>query len=226
MWSVKAGSGVSVTLAGVALQCARSGQDVLLVDLHGSQAAVFGRTPPKVGLAELTGQSSLSGTSSEFGHESRDSLRRVETRLADRLSLVVGGTAGTSGLLDDRNLGHVVDRLRMDGRLVLIDLGLLGSPTSPGRMLLRMVDRSIAVTRSCRLALGSWAEETTRPSGVVVVREARRGWSAPEVARLIGGPLVAVVDSTPAVACAVDRGAFERAPKRFAKQTRAIAEWL
>jgi hypothetical protein len=89
-----------------------------------------------------------------------------------------------------------------------------------------MVDRSIAVSRACRLALTRWAEQTARPSGVVVLREPRRGWSPSAVAEVVGGPLITVVDCIPAVARAVDRCAIGHCPTRFARQLGRLGAWL
>ena len=85
-------------------------------------------------------------------------------------------------------------------------------------------DRSLLVLRPCYLALRRAVSFEVRPTGVVLVAEAGRAITAPDVEDALGVPVVAEVLVTDAIARAVDAGLLaSRLPRSLVRDLRAVA---
>jgi hypothetical protein len=82
--------------------------------------------------------------------------------------------------------------------------------------------RSLLVIRPCIMALRHARKAVQRPTGVVVVREPGRVLKSEDIAHAVGAPLLAEVETDPAVARAVDAGllASARLPRSIERALR------
>jgi hypothetical protein len=194
-WSAKGGAGTTVVTAALGLVLARRHPaGALLVDLAGDLPAALG-LPPEAGTA---------GTAGAAGEVA---VGRLPLALLASASPAVDPAA-----------------LRRDPRIVVADCGRLDAPDAPGGPLAAAADRSLLVLRPCYLGLRRAMACEVRPTGVVLVTEAGRAITAPDVEDSLGVPVVAEVLVTDAVARAVDAGLLaSRLPRTLLRDLRSVA---
>ncbi|MCY3560631.1 MAG: hypothetical protein OXH20_05615 [bacterium] len=211
-WSVKGGSGTSVTAALAARRWAdTSDTGALLVDLCGDAAGLLGVPEPATpGVADWL----------NVGDEVQiDALRRLEREVAAGLSLLHRG-AGPLCRIDRAEV--MARELAADHRVTVVDGGCLwraggeeaggaGAGGDPDdidvrRRIVAAADRSWLVTRACFLALRRAARAPLQPTGVVLLNEPGRPLTAGDVEDVVGAPVVLRIDVDPAVARATDAG--------------------
>jgi Mrp family chromosome partitioning ATPase len=216
LWSAKGGAGTTTTAVALADIRRRSHRttDTLLVDLAGDLPAALGLSDPELGLTEWL--------ASDAGPEA---LSRIEHDVAEGVSLLpLGNSSEWSGA----RASALVVVLGADHRDVVVDVGLLGAWPSPLAGLRDLVtdaaDRSLLVTRSCYLALRRAARSARTPDGVILVREAGRALDRGDVEGLLSVPVIAEVDTDPAVARAIDAGLLlTSGPRHVARALRRVA---
>lgn len=196
-WSAKGGAGTTVVTAALGLVLARRHPaGALLVDLAGDLPAALG-LPPEAGTAGTAGSTGSSG----------------EVPVG-RLPLALLGPASQAD----------PSTLRRDRRVVVADCGRLDVAAPPGAALVAAADRSLLVLRPCYLGLRRAMACDVRPTGVVLVTEAGRAITAPDVEDSLGVPVVAEVLVTDAVARAVDAGLLaSRLPRTLLRDLRDVA---
>jgi hypothetical protein len=206
LWSVKGGSGVSVTAALVAQACVARHGGALLVDLAGDQPAVLG-------LAEPASPGVLDWLATP--DSTPEALDRLRVRAGDGLELVPTGTGpGPEGRAED--LAAV---LRTVDRPVVVDGGLGGAPVPA----LAAAGRSFLVVRPCYLALRRAVRSGVRADGVVVLAEPGRALDRRDVASVLGLPVVGALEVDPVVARAVDAGLLlGRSPRSATRAVRRL----
>lgn len=241
LWSVKGGSGVSVTAAAIALSVARRGNEALLVDMAGDQPAVLGLADgDRPGLAEWLAA----------GDEvPADGLARMEVDVAPGLRLLPRGQAtftrgGRAQLLASLLAG--------EARVVVVDCGLIttgggtqvpvdplevpaagraswdGSElvagSSPAAEVVAAASDSLMVLRPCYLSLRRALVSPMRPTGLVILTEPGRPLGAHDVEEVLGLPVAAEVPVEAATARAVDAGILaSRLPRGLARAVRDAA---
>ena len=199
-WSVKGGSGVTVTAALYATALARRHGATTVVDLCGDQPAVLG-------LAEPRGAGWSDWLATPDG--SAEALARLLVDVRDDLTLLPVGSAGDCS---GARAVHLAAALSTLGHVV-VDAGVV-DPSAPGDGDLRAalfgalagVGRTTLVLRPCYLALRRAMQVTAHVDGVVVVSEPERALGATDVERLLGARVLATLEVEPAVARAVDAG--------------------
>lgn len=236
-WSVKGGSGVTVTSAIVAGWHARRDGPTLVVDLCGD-------LPAALGLAEPSGAGWTDWLSAP--ESAPAALGRLTVPVADQLSLLpVGSTRDwpdervddlvatllalprvivDAGVVDvDVGIGDVgvgeagVGEARVGG-VGAGDVGIGGArdvrcPLGALRTALVRAGRSTLVIRPCYLALRR-AMRAEGADDVLVLEEPERALSATDVATVLDLPLMASVHVDAAIARSVDAGLLARRPHR------------
>ena len=199
-WSVKGGSGVTVTAALYATALARRHGATTVVDLCGDQ-------PAALGLPEPRGAGWSDWLATPDG--SAEALARLLVDVRDDLTLL---PVGATGDWPEGRAAHLADALATLGHVV-VDAGVVDpSPTGDGDPrdglfgALAEVGRTTLVLRPCYLALRRAMKVTAHVDGVVVVNEPERALDATDVERLLGARVLASLDVEPAVARAVDAG--------------------
>jgi hypothetical protein len=212
-WSPKGGSGTSVTAAAVAVQAARTGGPVRLVDLRGDLPAVLGLgAEPATGVADWLAAGPTAPT---------DALDRLGVEIVPGLSLVPRGRP--QGLLAAplaAEAGAALGVALRDGPLTVVDVGM--PDTVVARALVEVADISLAVLRECYLALRRAAGSALIPRafGLVVLEEPGRALGSSDVAQVLERPVVARVPVRTAIARAVDAGVLStRLPDPLARTT-------
>ena len=198
-WSVKGGSGVTVTAALYAAALARRHGPTTVVDLCGDQ-------PAALGLSEPRGAGWTDWLAAPDG--AAEALARLQVEVRDDLSLLPVGSAcdwpeGRAERLAAvlATLGHVV-----------VDAGVVDPSARSGCdrvelfRALAEVGRTTLVLRPCYLALRRAMQVTAHVDGIVVVSEPERALGAADVERLLGARVLASLELEPAVARAVDAG--------------------
>lgn len=211
-WSAKGGSGTTVIAACLALVLAgREPAGTLLVDLAGDAPATLGLPEPdSPGLAEWL---------SAGDDVPADALSRLQVQPAPGLALLPRG----AGMLDPSRADVLASVLEQTARPVVADCGT-GLDGAAG-IVASAASTSLLVIRPCYLALRHAMRAAQRPTGVVVVREPGRTLGRNDIERVIGAPVVAEVDTDPAVARAVDAGllAANRLPRALERALRDAA---
>ena len=205
LWSAKGGSGVTVCAVGVGVGTADSGTDTLLVDARGDMAAVCGIADPANGIWDWAATSAPATPAA---------LGRIEVRLGERLSLLGCGYPRAVTADGRATVGQPVHTLAklllVDSRQVVVDLGELSDRPGPELELataLRDGGASmLLVTRACYLSVRRATRLGLRADGIVVVREPGRALQDDDLSAVIGAPVVATVDTDPAVSRSVDAG--------------------
>jgi hypothetical protein len=193
-WSAKGGAGTTVVTAALGLVLARRHPAGALL------VDLAGDLPAALGLPPEAGATDASGSSGEVP--------------VGRLPLALR----PSGSRPDPA------SLRRDPRAVVADCGRLDVPDAPGAGLVAAADRSLLVLRPCYLGLRRAMACEVRPAGVVLVTEAGRAITAPDVEDSLGVPVVAEVLVTDAVARAVDAGLLaSRLPRTLLRDLRGVA---
>ena len=207
-WSVKGGSGTTVVAAALAVLLSRRlAEGALLVDGGGDLAPVLGLPDPGgPGLTEWL------AAPSEVDAEAVD---RLVVPAAPGLSLLPRGAGPPVGSTD-RLLEALSPR-----PAVVVDAG----PPSPFALELAAASTlSLLVLRPCYLALRRALAAPVRPSGIVVVEEAKRALDAADIEDVLGVPVQAVVPWDAAIARSVDAGLLaSRLPRPLAAALRAAA---
>ena len=195
IYATKGGQGVTTIAAGLAIIAARRGNKTLLVDTGTDLPDVLGLTiHTKPGLTE-------------YLTDNRVSLADITTHVTDRLDLIARGDhqrtpdAFTYGLLTGG-----LDRYDT----VIIDAGTNAPEWA------RHADTRILVTRPCYLALRHATNTSLprRPDHVIVINEPGRALHTTDIEAAIGAPVIAVIDTDPAIARAVDAGTLATAMPR------------
>ena len=213
-WSVKGGVGTSVVAAAVAVMGAKGGDDVLLVDLAGDQAAILGVESNGPGLHEWL----------EAGEAvALDALRRLEIPVGPGLRLLApGGESPDSSPAHHDRLSVALALTDRPGRRVVVDLGTI-DPASSVSSVLAGAGRSVLVTRACYLALRrARPEPGGRGFDVVLVDEPGRALGRLDVARALGVGSVIRVPWEPSIARAVDAGTLTGRVPGPLKKLRAL----
>jgi MinD superfamily P-loop ATPase len=210
-WSAKGGAGTTVVAAALALlMTRRSSPGVVLADMAGDAPAVLGVPEPD--------SPGLAGWLAAGPTVPADGLRRIEIEVAPGLALLPRG----DGRLHPGRAGVLAGLLDHSPRPAVVDCGRATGPAAMA--VIASAPRSLLVTRPCYVALRRAMQAPLRPSGVVVVREPGRVLSRGDVERVVGAPVLAEVESDPAVARAVDAGLLvTRLPRSLAKALRDAA---
>ena len=207
-WSVKGGSGTSVTAATLALVLARSSGDAVLVDCAGDAPAVLGVPSPH-------GGGVVAWAASEA---SRDSLWGLAVDAAPGLTLLPAGPSGPADAAAGERLAAALD----DRRPVVVDCGSAGAPF--GMAVAGVATVSLLVIRPCYLALRRALDAPLRPSSVVLVDEPGRSLRPADVEDVLGVPVRAVIPCEPRIARCVDAGLLAaRLPRSLAVAVRRAA---
>lgn len=227
LWSVKGGSGCTVTAAAIGLLAAEE-EPTLLVDLAGDLALALGATASEVAAPGVAGLGwGIAGWLSA-PDPPPDALKRLECPITPSLSLLPLGQAGDADEPDGpvSRLSLLARLLARDRRTVVVDLGLGVAPVHEadggrrpawvGSALHPFLDAaasSLLVTRPCYLSLYR-AAKSRRPDGIVLVDEPGRAMRPADVTNAVGVPVLAFVPWEAAVARAVDAGLLvQRVPR-------------
>jgi hypothetical protein len=209
-WSVKGGSGTTVVAAALAVLLSRRVDDALLVDAGGDVTCALGLPEPGApGLAEWLAAPAEVGA---------DALGRLTVPAGVGLSVLPRGHGPVDASAD--GVGRLLAALA--GRsLTIVDAG----PPSPFAYEVAAASTvSLLVIRPCFLALRRALAAPVRPSGVVVVEEARRSLDAADIEDVLGVPVQAVVPWDAAIARSVDAGLLgSRLPRPLAAALREAA---
>jgi len=226
LWTLKAGTGCSVTAALVALQRSSAGSGVAvseggadgvtLIDADGDLAAVLGIAEPMgAGMADWlrAGDDAPSGALAAAAAPVTAGLR------------LVGPGEGTLPPVEptDRQLAALAET---DG-LVVVDAGCVlrdDRLAAFGRRVAATATRSILVTRPCYLALRRIGDAPIVPSGVILLAESGRSLGRRDVEAAVGAPVVASLAVDASIARAVDAGLLAaRVPRGAARSLSAVA---
>lgn len=208
-WSSKGGAGTTVVAAALALSRAPTG--ALLADLAGDLPDVLGREPTATGPG-------LADWLRAGADVPVDALTRLEQPVAPGVGLLPRG----DGPLELERAGVLAALLAGDGRFTVADCGT--APTGAAAVVAAAADRSVLVLRPCFVALRRAMASPLRPSAVVLVDEPGRSLGSRDVSTQLGVPVVAVVESDPCVARAVDAGVLcSRLPRSLARELRGVA---
>jgi cellulose biosynthesis protein BcsQ len=192
-WSAKGGSGTTVIATCLALLlAAREPAGAVLADLDGD-------APATLGLPE-TDSPGLAGWLAAGDDVPADALGRLQVQPTRGLDLLPRGPGSLHA-----SRARVLAALFEQGvRPVVADCGT--RPEGATAVVAGAASHSLLVTRPCYLALRHAARPAQRPTGVIVVREPGRSLDRHDIERVVGAPVVAEVDTDPAVARAVDAG--------------------
>jgi MinD-like ATPase involved in chromosome partitioning or flagellar assembly len=185
-YAAKGGQGVTTLVAALAA----IGDGPVVVDAAGDLLAALG-------LAELAGPGLAALLAGDDPIEA-DAL--VEAALATPGLPIVPSGEPLDGFEPQRWL-DLANALAADRRHWLVDAG-----TGPAVAMVGAADRSLLVTRNCYLALRHATQLTTRPTGVVLVREPHRPLDDRDIERVVQAPVVATVEIDPRIARATDAG--------------------
>ena len=237
-WSVKGGAGTTVVAAALAVLLARAApHGVLLVDLGGDAAALFGHDPPAQGVSDWLG----AGPS-----VSPDSLRALEVATGVGVQLLGPGSVlpeaaplletpsqsihksasaeGNRCRCRDGDLRRLVEVLEADTRPIVVDMGPAYNPLGSCDAVHKAATKSILVIRPCYLAVRRAVSGNRRPSAVVVIDEPGRALRIDDIEEVLGVPVCARLDLDPAVARGVDSGLFgSRLPRSLERGLRHVA---
>lgn len=210
-WSPKGGSGTSVTAAAHAVQAARTGTPVRLVDLAGDLPAVLGLgVDPTTGVGDWLAAGPTAPT---------EALDRLGTEIVPGLLLVPRGCArAVLAPPVAAEAGAALGVALRDGPLTVVDAGVADTPAT--RALVEVADHSLPVLRECYLGLRRAAASplVPRASGLVVLEEPGRALGSADVARVLERPVLVRIPVRSAVARAVDAGVLPtRLPEPLAR---------
>ena len=212
-WSVKGGSGTTVVAASLGLLAASAPAGALLVDLAGD-------LPAALGLPQPNGPGVRDWLTSEAGVEA-DAIDHLSEPATPGLRVVPAGAADADRPPSRARVELLARTLAEQDAEVVVDLGV---PVPPWRPLLARADTSLLVIRPCYLALRRASTLTTRPTGIILVREPGRALGRREVEDVTGVRVLAEVDVEPSIARAVDAGLLaSRLPRGLSRPLRAAA---
>ena len=175
-WSVKGGSGTTVTAVSLArLLADRHKEGALLVDTQGDGLVVLGHDAPvERGLRTWLASPADVGTSA---------LDLLAIDVGRNLKVLPEGNVPDRSPVPERwqAMGSYLEDLSVP---VVVDLGTLSTAGRSGRRsLLVAAHTSLLVVRPCYLAIRRAVDFPVRPTGVVVVREADRSLPQPTFPR-------------------------------------------
>lgn len=247
-WSVKGGSGVTVTAAALAL----NSPDCLLVDLCGDTALALGVDEPIVGLAAWmhspneVDASALdrlivnvrpglallpAGTTRPELLAPNELVTKRFAMLGDYLALRSSGEQASGKgqnkqrvLTNPKEIPSSAPVGRMQWSNVVVDAGSFGRSNNAALSeLLQRTDRSLLLVKSCFLAVHGTVGTTLRVDGVVVFGDEERRITDQDIAAALGHPVLATLLLQPGVARAVDAGLLAaRLPRSFARSLEAL----
>lgn len=209
LWSVKGGSGTSVTTALLAIASAQLELTTVL-DADGDIPAIFGKSSGSAGLGDWWQAGNAVGV---------DALFRLAITISPTLSVIPSGTRPTKPSIDrDFDLG--------DSGTVLVDGGTIRDADGIGASFVKRSQTSLLVMRPCYLAARRAVESSLRVDGIVLVEEPGRALRASDFSDVIGAPVVATLPWDLSVARTVDSGRFGNRVPRAAKPVEALAKSL
>jgi hypothetical protein len=214
-WSVKGGSGTTVTAAALSVALAngvpdrrRRASGVVLVDLGGDLPAALGVPEPSgPGVCEwLSSADADADALARLLHDVRPGLHLLPfgsgpmpTTGGERLALALGG------------MGSVV-----------VDCGAPGSPV--GLAVAGSAALSLLVLRPCYLALRRALRAPLKASGVIFIDEPGRALGVGDVEDVLGLPVRAVVPHHDGISRSVDAGLLAaRLPRQLERAVRSAA---
>lgn len=197
-WSVKGGSGTTVTAAALAVALAsaapvrgrRSTSGITLVDLGGD-------LPAALGVPEPSGPGVCDWLAAEDADA--DALARLLTDVRPGLHLLSFG----SGPLPTTGGERLSVALASLGN-VIVDCGAPGS--SVGQTVAGGATLSLLVLRPCYLALRRALRAPMQPSGILLLDEPGRALGASDVEDVLGVPVRALIPHHDGISRAVDAG--------------------
>lgn len=215
-WSVKGGSGTTVTATSLARVLAdRHGSGALLVDTAGDALLVLGQEEVKT-RGVRTWLASADDVSS-------DALDLLTIDAGRNLRVLPAGDVPSSPPTSTRwrELAGYLDRRE---QAVVVDLGTLSAPHRAGRRtLLESATTSLLVIRPCYLAVRRAIEFPVRPTGVILIREDDRSITGADVSAALGVPIVATVLVDARIARTVDAGLLgSRLPRPLMRAYRHV----
>jgi MinD-like ATPase involved in chromosome partitioning or flagellar assembly len=212
-WSVKGGSGTTVVAASLALLAASAPGGALLVDLAGD-------IPAALGLPQPSGPGVRDWLSADARVEA-DAIGHLSEPATPGLRVVPTGADGADHCASRARVELLARTLAEQDTETVVDIGVLAPAWQP---LLARADTSLLVIRPCYLALRRATALTTRPTGIVLVREPGRALGQREVEDVTGVRVLAEIDVEPSIARAVDAGLLaSRLPRGLARPLRAAA---
>jgi MinD-like ATPase involved in chromosome partitioning or flagellar assembly len=210
-WSVKGGSGTTVVAASLALLAASAPGGALLVDLAGD-------IPAALGLPQPSGPGLRDWLSADAGVEA-DAIGHLSEPATPGLRVVPAGADGGDHGASRARVELLARTLAEQDTETVVDIGVRAPVWQP---LLARADTSLLVIRPCYMALRRAASLTTRPTGIVLVREPGRALGRREVEDVTGVRVLAEIDVEPSIARAVDAGLLaSRLPRGLARPLRA-----
>ena len=221
-WSVKGGSGTTVTAVSLARVLAdRDPRGALIVDTQGDVPVVLGL------------ESEVANTGTNRGLRTwLSSSDEVQAHALDNLTIEAGRGLRVlpAGAFPDRppaahRWSELADHLLGRDETVVVDLGTLSPASRSGRrLLLGSAATSLLVLRPCYLAVRRAMDFPERPTGVVLVWEDERRIAAGDVSEALGVPVIATVRVDPRIARIVDSGLLgTRMPRPLARAYRHVA---
>ena len=212
-WSVKGGSGTTVVAASLGMLAASAPGGALLVDLAGD-------IPAALGLPQPSGPGVRDWLTAEAGVEA-DAIEHLSEPATPGLRVVPAGADGADRPPSRTRVELLARTLADQDAEVVVDLGV---PTPAWQPLLAQADTSLLVIRPCYLALRRATTLTSRPTGIVLVREPGRALGRREVEDVTGVRVLAEVDVEPSIARAVDAGLLaSRLPRGLSRPLRSAA---
>jgi hypothetical protein len=212
-WSVKGGSGTTVVAAALAVLLSRRlPEGALLVDAGGDVGCALGLPESGgPGLAEWLAAPAEVGAAA---------LERLVVAGGPGLSVLPRGRGDLDGV------PGAASRLlsALEGRSRSVTVVDAGPPSSFAYEVAAASTVSLLVIRPCFLALRRALAAPVRPSGVVVVEEAKRTLDVADIEDVLGVPVQAVVPWDETIARSVDAGLLgARLPRPLAAALRAAA---
>ena len=216
-WSVKGGSGTTVTACALALH--DPSVSAVLVDLAGDVPVTLGMPAPSgPGVVEWINSPAADASAlGQLAVAASESLA-VIPRSAEP-SRITSASVDIAAFTDDHwtRLGSA---LRAMPQRVVVD----GGNGAPSPHLADHADQSLLVIRPCFVALRRAVQCGHQPTGVILINEPGRALRARDIEHALGVPIVAEFMTDPTVARAVDAGLLStRVPRTLSSQLRGIA---
>lgn len=189
-FSVKGGSGTTVTACATALALAQNHGRALLVDLCGD-------APAALGMSEPTGPG-VNEWLDENSHADAESLLLLSSPADLGLLVVHRGQRAGDGHPRWNDLADTIESLPMP---VVVDAGTRCVPPEFSER----ASHRLLVTRPCYMSLRR-AINVPKPHGIVLVTESGRALTATDVESVLSAQVVASIPHDAAVSRAVDAG--------------------
>lgn len=189
-FSVKGGSGTTVTASATALALAQQHGRALLVDLCGDAPAALGMSEPAGG--------GVNDWLDEHSRADAESLLLLGSPADLGLLVVHRGSDTVNGLPRWRDLADVLESMPMP---VVVDAGTRLLPAE----FIERAEHRLLVTRPCYMSLRR-AINAPRASGIVVLNEPGRALTSHDVESVLSTRVVACIPHDSAISRAVDAG--------------------